>query len=185
MSSLTASARLLAVLLLLGACTTQVPSTSRLDSSGLTVVTNTDVILLARNVRTLAAGARDYAYVGPVEVNRMGHREYYFWLGLASTVDRDLAGLIPPEAVAVALIVDGVPMILPLTEWHERLDVAPYDITAPVYATLVAQTSLDQIRHIAAARTVEFHVIVNAGSTAHYSRWQGSWASWSEFATSN
>lgn len=173
-------------MLMLMACAAEVPVTSsRLDSSGLTVVTLADAILLARRVRTLAAGARDYAYVGPVEVNRMGHREYYFWIGLASTVDRDRAGLAPPDAVALALIVDDVPMILPLTEWDQSLDVPPYDMTAPVYATLAAPTSLDQIHRIASANSVELHVIVNAGSTAQYRKWQGSWTSWSGFAASN
>ena len=181
MRLVTSSLRCALLATLLVACTTEPPKTSRLDSSGLTVVTLPDSIVLARPVRTLAAGARDYAYVGPVEINRMGKREYYFWIGLASTVDRDLVGLDPDDAIALALIVDGEPMILSLSEWDTRLDTPPYIPTAPVYAVLAAQTSLDQIQHVAAAESVELHVIAASDSVAHYRPWHGSWATWTAF----
>ena len=169
-------------IVLLTGCATQTSSTSRLDSSGLTVVTLADAIVFVRPVRTLAAGARDYAYIRPIEINRMGIRQYYLWIALASTVDRDLAGLVPMDAVAIALVVDENPMVLPLRKWDTTLDIPPYDSTAPVYATLAAHTSLDQIHRIASANEVELHFIIDTGNATHYQQWQGAWSSLSDFA---
>lgn len=162
-------------------CSAEPPKTSRLDSSGLTVVTQDSAIMVARPVRKLAAGARDFAYIGPVEINRMGHRDYYFWIGLASTVDRDLVGLVPANAIALAVVVDDEPMILPLSEWATSLDVPPYQSTVPVYVTLMAQTSLDQIHRIAEAKSVEIHVIADTDTALRYQAWQGTWSAWSAF----
>ena len=36
----------------------------------------------------LAVNARDFASLGALEVNRVGERSYYLWLGLWSTIDR-------------------------------------------------------------------------------------------------
>lgn len=173
------------LLALISACATEAPYASRLDSSGLTVSTLSEAIILARPVRTLAAGARDYAYIGPVEINRMGHRDYFLWIGLASTVDRELAGLVPANPVALILIVDEKPMILPLSAWDTRLDVSPYVGTAPVYAKLSAQTSLDQIHRIAAAQSVELLIVADTDFIAQYQTWEGAWTSWSEFPASD
>lgn len=162
-------------------CSTDPVQTSRLDSSGLTIVTHHDAITLARPVRTVAAGARDFVYIGPVEINRMGHRDYYFWIGLASTVDRDLVGLVPDNATTLALVVDDEPMILPLSEWDTSLDVPPYQATVAVYAALMAPTSLDQIHRIAAADSVEIHVIADTQSAVRYRAWQRTWSTWSQF----
>lgn len=146
------------------------------------MVTLTEAVVFARPVRTLAAGARDYAYIGPIEINRMGDRQYYFWIALASTVDRGLAGLVPMDADTVVLLVDESPMVLPLVEWDTTLDIPPYDSTAPIYATLAVHTSLDQIHRIANASAVELHVAADAGSTARYRRWQGTWTTFTELA---
>lgn len=166
--------------LLIG-CSVEPPKTSRLDSSGLTIVTHDDAIMVARTVRKLAAGARDFAFIGPVEINRMGHRDYYFWIGLASTVDRDLVGHAPANAVAMALVIDDEPMIMPLSEWATSLDVAPYQSTVPVYVALMAQTSLDQIHRIAKAKSVEILMIADTDTAVRYQAWQGTWSAWSAF----
>ncbi len=163
------------------ACTTQTPVTSRLDSRGLTVVALDDAIVLARPVRRLTVAARDYAYIGPVEINRMGQRDHYLWLGLASTVDRAFADVSPADAELLAILVDGQPMILPLTKWSADLDRPPYATVVPVYATLSARASLDQIQRIADATSIEVHIISNSGVAARYRMWQGAWSSWSLF----
>ena len=180
---LTAHNKLLVLFLglVLVACSTEAPKISRLDSSGLTIVTLNDAVMLARPVRALAANARDYAYIGPVEINRMGQREYYFWVGLASTIDRDRIGLAPAEAVALVIIIDGEPTTLPLSDWQTALDLPPYDSSAPVYRTLAAPTSLDQIHRIGIAHSVEFHIISALKTAARYRLWHGDIATWSGF----
>lgn len=168
--------------MLLSACASPPASVTRLDAGGRTVVTLSDTILLARPVPTLAVGARDYAYIGPVEINRMGNRRHYFWLGLASTIDRARAGIEPAIPVALVLLVDGTPMRFPLDEWTIDFDAAPYTATTPVYATLSAPASLDQIRRISAAAKVEAQLLDDDGNTARYRAWQGDWAGWATFA---
>ena len=165
----------------ISACTTQTPVTSRLDSSGLTVVALDDAIVLARPARKLTVAARDYAYVGPVEINRMGQREHYLWLGLASTVDRAFADAPAADAELLAILVDGQPMTLPLTDWSAELDRAPYETVVPLYATLSTRASLDQIQRIAGATSIEVHIISNTRPAAQYRMWQGAWSSWSLF----
>lgn len=171
------------VALVLSACATHAPVISRLDTSGLTVVTLGDAVVLARPVRQITAAARDYAYIGPVEINRMGNRDHYLWVGLASTVDRALADVAPEGASTLALLVDGQPMRLPLSEWRMKLDESPYRSTVPIYATLSAHASLDQIQRIASADSVAVHIVTNTGQTTHYQRWHGAWESWSALAS--
>lgn len=163
------------------ACAAQVPNRSSLDSSGLTVVTQADAVMLARPVPALASGAQDLAYIGPVEINRMGQRRHYLWVALASTVDRNLLGVEPPHAVELALLVDNEPMTFSLSTWSTELDEPPYESNVPHYATFEATVSLDQIHRIARAGSVEFHILDDAGVTARYRKWQRNWESWSAF----
>ena len=170
-------------LLLFGltSCATEPPSPSRLDSSGVTVVTEPEAVVFANPVRTLATGARDYAYLGPVEINRMGDRRYYFWVGLASTIDQDYVQRDPPQADHLVLIVNGEPMLLLLSEWQADLDIPPYESSAPVYATFSADTSLDQIRRIAGAEFVELYLVTDEQLDARYLPWDRQWMAWLRF----
>ena len=167
------------VAVLLSACATESSVTSRLDSSGFTIATMGDAIVLSRPTLHLAASVRDYAYVGPVEINHMGKKDHYLWVGLASTVDRTFENLPPDDANKLVLLVDGQPMMLPLSKWITSLDQQPYETIAPLYATLSARASLNQIKRIADAVSVEVHIISNDGTTAYYRMWHGDWPSWS------
>ena len=167
------------------ACATPQSAASRLDSRGITVVTLADAIVLSRPDRRLAANASDYAYVGPVRVNRMGHYENLLWIGLASTIDRPFQDAPADIAAKLALIVDGQPIVLPLVEWETDLDRVPYRAEAPLYATFAAPTSLDQIQRIATASSVEAHFVSGAGELASYRTWQGAWSSWLLFVSAD
>ena len=169
-------------LLSLTACAVQEPVATRLDSSGLTIVTLREPVVLARPVPGLASSARDYAYVGPVEVNNMGKRDYYLWIGMASTVDREIAYTLPASADSVVLLVDGQPMTLTLADWPVRLDRPPYDAAVPFYARFAARASLHQIRRISEAESVDMHVIADTGTSMRYRLWEGGWRSMSLLA---
>ncbi len=164
------------------ACASQDPVNSRLDSSGLTVVALDEVIVLARSAPQLSTAARDYVYLGPVEINRMGELNHFVWVGMASTVDRTLAGQPLPKAASLALLVDGMPMELPLTSWETELDTPPYQSKVPVSESFAARASLDQINRIAMATSVEVHIITETGASARYEKWQGEWPDWSAFS---
>lgn len=154
---------------------------SRLDSSGVTVVTHGKSLVLAHSLPTVAAGVRDYVYIGPVEINNMGNREYYLWVSLASTIDREFLGLSPTDASELILLVDDEPMQFPVARWRTELDTPPYFSSTPVYATLEAKTTLDQIHRIAAADSVELHLIADAKTESLYRHWNGDWAQWQKF----
>lgn len=166
---------------LVSACSVSESLVSRLDeATGVTVVSMEVPIVLARPTR-LAVAARDYAYLGPVEINRMGRREYFLWVGLASTVDRPRVSEPPPRAMTLALVVDGLPMIVPLTDWNPDLEAPPYDGTTPVYASLAGRASFDQIMRIAAAESVVVHIITDSGGSLDYRLWDGDWPDWATF----
>ena len=148
----------------------------------MTVVTLDDAIVLARPVRQLAAAARDYAYLGPVELNRMGNRDYYLWVGLASTIDRKLIDIAPADVQTLTLLIDGLPMTLPLADWTGDTDRAPYETGAPLYATFAARISLDQLQRIANADSVQVHFVSPSGDSRRYRLWQGAWTSWTWLA---
>lgn len=154
---------------------------SRLDSSGVTVVTLDHSLMLSHSLPTVAAGVRDYIYIGPVEINNMGNREYYLWVSLASTIDREFVGLSSKDASELVLLVDDEPMQFSVVRWRTKLDTPPYVSSTPVYATLEAKTTLDQIHRIAAAETVELHLIADTKVGALYQYWNGDWAEWQNF----
>ena len=171
------------VLILTAGCATREPFNSRLDAAtGLTVVALHEPVTVARAADRLTVAGRDYAYLGPVEINRMGQREHYLWLGMASTVDRALVGETPPRATELILIVDGVPMRFPLSTWSPQLDTPPYAMIAPVYDSLAGRASLDQINRIAAAESLEVHIVMDVGKSAAYRWWDGSWLEWETLA---
>lgn len=173
--------RWLGLLCLVAGCAAPLPSPARLDSSGLTVVTEPDAAMFANPIRTVATGARDYAYLGPVEINRMGNRRYYFWVGLASTIDQDYVQRELPDADTLVLIVNGEPMLLPLSEWTTDLDVPPYESSAPVYAVFSADTSISQIQRIANAEFVELYLVAGDALDARYLPWDRQWLAWRGF----
>lgn len=172
-------------MVLVCSCSSRPPISSRLDSSGVTVVTLGDALLLAHPVHQLAAAARDYAYIGPVRVNRSGNHEHYLWIGLASTIDRSFANASLADAASLGLVVDGQPMVLELTDLSTELDEPPYETSAPLYATLTARASLDQIERIANGETIETHFISSSGTATRYQMWGGDWSSWSLFVDSD
>jgi len=64
-------------------------------TTAVTVTRMTDPMVFFREQAGLAANVRDYVHVGPVEVNSMGERQYYLWMGVWSTIDRGAAGQDP------------------------------------------------------------------------------------------
>jgi hypothetical protein len=171
----------LLLIVTLSSCARTPLENSRLDSSGVTVVTLGQSLVLSHSLPTIAAGVRDYVYIGPVEINNMGNREYYLWLSLASTIDREFLGLSPADASELILLVDDEPMQFPVARWRTELDAPPYISSTPVYATLEAKTTLDQIHRIAAAETVELHLIADTAGGSLYRYWDGDWADWQKF----
>jgi len=151
------------------------------EETGLTWASMDEAIVLARSTPQYTVAARDYIYIGPVETNRLGELEHHLWLGIASTVDRELRGESAPESDTLVLLVDGTPVALPLTTWEAAFESAPYETPVPVAGVQAARVSLDQIQRIARADSVEVQVLSASGSTVRYELWHGNWPSWSNF----
>jgi hypothetical protein len=113
----------------------------------------------------LAANARDYLYIGPVEMNRMGKLAHYLWIAEWSTIDRlpakaSIAPVAEPLA-EVVLILDGLPMQpQDQLEKNDRsgIPLKPYSLPVDTMHSVYMRVSRDQLRRIAAAKTVTVSV---------------------------
>ena len=100
-----------------------------------------------------STSARDYLYLGPVETNRQGSRDYYLWVGVATTLDRGY--LAQPLALpdTLYLQVGDELMELRLLPWGEREPglqrVDLYDTAVALEAELAARVTLSQLMLLA------------------------------------
>ncbi len=148
----------------------------RLDgASGVTVLADVRPIVFARTETRYSRSGRDYLFLGPVEANRQGSREYYLWVGVGTTLDR---GYIAPEGeVPDTLYVDvgGEPMELALRPWSEReprLDRAElYRTSVPLRGELAARVTLSQLQVLSGAALASVRVGARGGTSRVYFRW--------------
>ena len=177
-----------ASLVLLGACGSQTRVVhERLDeASGITVRAGGEPMVFARTESQYSRSGRDYLYFGPVETNRQGVREYYLWVGVATTLDRGY--LAPPSEQPEKVFIDvaGEPMELVLKPWREREpalhDPRVYGTPVRLGVELAARTTLDQLRRLASEPLQSLRVVDRDGRERAYYRWhEGS--DWPTFLT--
>lgn len=130
--------------------------------TGVTVMRATTPLIFYSDNSAYAAHARDFVYLGPVEVNAMGMRTHYLWLGIWSTMKSDER--LATDRIgfdSVVLFVDGEPFPLELAGW--TLD--SIGVSEPVYVKPVASAAdafyfvtLDQIRLLAMAQRIDLRV---------------------------
>ncbi len=184
--STSASARrifplVMAALVLAGCAAGKPLLTEHLDErTGVTITFLDAPLTLARDAPDLAVGSRDYAFVGPVEVNRMGQRSYYLWIGMASTVDRGRAREAPLEPIALSMFVRGVPLVIELDRWEDDQEQPFYGTAVPVYSTHRAAVSLDVIKLLAGEETLRIG-LADEADTWQYSTWNGTPEAWLAF----
>jgi hypothetical protein len=166
-----------AVLLATAGCGSGGGALERLDErSGITLVSGSAPLVFARTEPRYSRSARDYVYLGPVETNRQGVREYYLWVGVATTLDR---GFLAPNVSAPGVLyvdVGGEPMELPLEPWTElvptRLGAPVYATAVPVHEELAARVTLQQLALIDAERPQAVSVAAADGALRRYVRWE-------------
>ena len=152
---------ILVTLLSAGCISTSTLVEERLDiGTGVTVTHATAPIVLYRDNSAYAAHARDYVYLGPVEINRMGEYSYYLWLGIWSTISDEERAFQRDGFESITLYADGEPLQLELVGWT----LESIGVSEPVYIKPVAsaadayyRVTIDQIRLIANAREIELH----------------------------
>lgn len=176
---------MLAAALLLGACSGGPSVRSSTDSAtGVTVVSMSEPVVLARQQRNLAEAARDYLYLGPVGLSERGRYQQYLWLGLGSTIDRSLAAVSFPDPTTVVLILDGVPMALNIEDWPAE-GTLPYDVSVETELSLAARVTQSQLQRIAIANEVEAVVELDGGAFHRFVRWTGDRNQWSSLSAAD
>jgi len=128
------------------------------ELTGVTVTHATVPVVLYRDRSAQAAFARDFVYLGPIEVNNMGRRTYYLWLGAWTTTDSPDRAVEIGDFESIVIYADGEPLSLEVA----GLTPESIGVSEPVYVKPVASTrdayfrvTADQIRVIAEAHDLE------------------------------
>jgi hypothetical protein len=156
------------------------------ERAGMTLVRAREPLVFARTEPRYSRSARDYLYLGPFETNRQGVREYYLWVGVATTLDRGFIApdAEPPERLVVS--VEGEPIELPLRPLAELVrrtsDEPIYATAVPLDAELAARVTLQQLALLDAAGLDAIGAGAREGSPRTYVRWEKG-ASFDEFLT--
>lgn len=145
----------------------------RLDPvTGVTIKRATVPLVLYRPNSAAAAHARDFIYVGPIQVNRMGENHYFLWFGVWSTMQDQNISSQRDGFESVVVYADGEPFILELSGWtNSAIGVSESVYPSPTASAANAYYSvtLDQLRLIALATDIELRA--GGPRTAKYSLW--------------
>ena len=141
--------------------------------TGVTLTRSTAPVVLYRDNSGHAAYAKDFVYLGPIEVNRMGSYNYYLWLGIWSTLDDSSRWTQRDGFESITLYADGEPLQLEVAGWSaEAIGASRPVFTKPVASAADAYypVTVDQIRLIAEARDLELQT--SSPPTVRYQRWR-------------
>jgi len=137
-----------------------------------TVKSSSSPLIFYNDNSAYAAHSRDFVYVGPVEVNRMGSYRYYLWFGVWSTIPSS-----PPTAQrdgfeSITLFADGEPLQLVLAGWggnaiglSESVYVKPVASAAEAYY----EVTIDQIRLIAGS--TDLRMLTSGPAQSSFELW--------------
>lgn len=153
-------------LFLLASCAgTDTRELQRLDpQTGATITRASAPIVMYRDMSARSAHGRNYVYLGPIEVNNMGQRNYFLWLGIWGTSDSADRSRKMDDFETIVLYADGEPLGLEVRGWNPGSIGASQDVyVKPVAMALDGyyRVTIDQMRLIAESRDLE----LRAGST--------------------
>jgi len=176
---------LLGALAVLVACQAHRALNERLDeATGLTLTSEPQPVVYARTESRYSRSARDYVYIGPIEVNRQGTREYYLWVGVGTTLDRGYLAPEPQMPETLYVVAQGEPMELGLHRWDaETLDVGHvrvYRTEVRLRREFAARVTLNQLALLANASLESILLGDGDGRTRAYYRWRPG-QGWSDF----
>ena len=158
----------------------------RLDeTSGATVVTQSEPRVFARSLPRYSRSGRDYLYLGPVEINRQGNRVYGLWVGLATTIDPLYMASTDYQDGVLYFELNGELMALPLVPWTEW---APglgkrsiYDTALALRQELVAAVTVDQLALLATVNVPNVYLSAPGGKSLRFALWSRDDHDWSGF----
>ncbi len=148
-----------AIALLLSGCANDGGITrNKLDpATAVTITYSQTPLVFYRDESGRAAFARDYLYLGPLEINRMGDYRYYLWLGIWNTMVAAESPALRDGFQSIVIYADGEPLPLQVSGWtadaigaSERVYTQPVASAADAYY----EVTIDQLRLVAAATEV-------------------------------
>lgn len=77
-------------------------------------------MIFYRDVSGRAAFARDYIYLGPIEINRSGNYKYFLWLGIWNILADAKDATSRDGFESIVVFADGEPLLLEVTGWTEQ-----------------------------------------------------------------
>ena len=132
--------------------------------TGVTVTRAPKPMVMYRDLSGQSAFGREYVYVGPVQVNKMGQRNHFLWLGIWRTADASDPAQTIDDFETIVIYADGEPLSLEAAGWtpgavglSESAYVKPVASAVDGYYAV----TIDQMRLIAESNDLE----LRAGST--------------------
>lgn len=126
--------------------------------TGVTVTRAASPMVMYRDLSAQSAFGREYVYVGPVQVNNMGQREHYLWLGIWGTSDTADRADTMDDFESVVIYADGEPLSLEVAGWTPgSVGMSESAYVKPVASAVDGyyRVTLGQMRLIAASRDLE------------------------------
>jgi len=142
--------------------------------TAVTVTTSTSPLILYQDNSAHAAHARDFVYVGPVQINRMGEYRYYLWLGIWSAIPDTLPSRQRDGFDSITIFADGEPFELTLGGWSaEAVGASESVYVKPVASAAEAyyEVTVDQIRVLAASNDIR--LLTSGPANSAFELWNG------------
>jgi hypothetical protein len=131
----------------------------RLDpETGATITRASAPFVMYRDMSAKSAFGREYVYVGPVQVNNMGERRHYLWLGIWGTSDSTDRSTTMANFETIVIYADGEPLSLEVKGWTPgSIGASDSVYVQPVGSALGGyyRVTIDQMRLIAESRDLE------------------------------
>ena len=157
------------------------------EQTGVTVTQVSEPLVFYREDWRVAANQRNYIYVAPLEIDRMGHRSYWLWFGVWTMIDYVGAQPeeVPPDHARVILLLDGEPMELEgVVTSPRQLGLVREPYQTPVDDALAMYFPLAASQLTRISRTDVLSVRMFAGGIAgkEYSLWRDQLQQLKDFA---
>ena len=150
---------LLTLVLLAGCASTETQVLERLDPlTGVTITRASTPLVMYRDMSAQSAFGREYVYVGPIQVNNMGERQHYLWLGIWGTSDVTNRSETMNDFESIVVYADGEPLSLEVRGWNPgSIGVSDSVYVKPVAAALDGyyRVTIDQMRLMAESTDLE------------------------------
>ena len=126
--------------------------------TGVTVTLAAKPMVMYRDLSGQSAFGREYVYVGPVQVNKMGQRNHFLWLGIWRTANASDPAQTIDDFETIVIYADGEPLSLEAAGWTP----SAVGLSESAYVKPVASAvdgyyavTIDQMRLIAESNDLE------------------------------